>query len=221
MTEPNGTERSGTDRNGTDSRGSGPGRPNGDRSGSASPEDLGDTAAAASPGRTFEDIPDIDDIDDSLELREVASWMREELVATRIDREEHLEHLLRLKAEFDNYRKRMLREQSEIVERAAVRIVEALLPALDSFDLAIDNADGDDPLRPGMEAVRSQIVTILEKEGLDRVAPEDGTPFDPAEQEPVAHSPGDGGEQRVTKVLRPGYRLKGRLLRPAMVEVSA
>lgn len=179
---------------------------------------------ATGPGREFADIPDLDAIDDSVELREVAGWLREELVTTRIDREEHLDHLLRIKAEFDNYRKRMLREQSDIVQRAAIRVVEALLPALDSLDLALDNADGDDPLFPGIAAVRTQILDILGKEGLDRIAPDKGAAFDPTVHEPVAHLPGDGEDegdgQSVTRVLRAGYQLKGRLLRAAMVEVK-
>lgn len=179
--------------------------------------------AATSPARQeYEDIPDIDTIDDSVELRDVAGWLREELVATRIDREEHLDHLLRIKAEFDNYRKRMLREQSDVVQRAAIRVVEALLPALDSLDLALDNADDQDPLFPGIAAVRTQILDILEKEGLARIAPGGGEAFDPTVHEPVAHVPGDGdGDgQSVTRVLRAGYQLKGRLLRAAMVEVK-
>lgn len=188
--------------------------------GDRAPEAEEESGPVRADARVFDDIPDLGDIEDGIELREVSSWLREELVATRIDREEHLEHLLRLKAEFDNYRKRMLREQSEIVDRAAVRIVEAMLPALDSLDLALDNAEGDDPLRPGLEAVRAQVFSILEKEGLNRVDPPGGTPFDPSEQEPVAHGPADDGEQKVTRVFRPGYKLKGRLLRPAMVEVS-
>lgn len=179
--------------------------------------------AGVAPDGGYADIPDLDRIDDSVELREVAGWLREELVATRIDREEHLDHLLRIKAEFDNYRKRMLREQSDVVERAAIRVVEALLPALDSLDLAIDNAEEDDPLFPGIAAVRTQMLDLLGKEGLDRISPDHGEVFDPTVHEPVAHVPGEGeteGGPSVTQVLRPGYRLKGRLLRPAMVEVK-
>ncbi|MBX7160623.1 MAG: nucleotide exchange factor GrpE [Acidimicrobiia bacterium] len=178
--------------------------------------------AADAPRREQADIPDLDAIDDSVELREVAGWLREELVATRIDREEHLDHLLRIKAEFDNYRKRMLREQSDVVQRASIRVVEELLPVLDSLDLALDNADEDDPLFPGIAAVRTQILDVLAKEGLDRIAPDGGEAFDPTVHEPVAHVPDDSTDagQSVTRVLRAGYALKGRLLRAAMVEVK-
>lgn len=181
--------------------------------------------ATEAPEGEHADIPDLGAIDDAVELREVAGWLREELVTTRIDRDEHLDHLLRIKAEFDNYRKRMLREQSDVVQRAAIRVVEALLPALDSLDLALDNAVSDDPLYPGIAAVRTQILDTLAKEGLDRIAPDKGAAFDPNVHEPVAHVPGDdsddgGSGQSVTRVLRAGYQLKGRLLRAAMVEVK-
>jgi molecular chaperone GrpE len=167
------------------------------------------------------DLPDIDAIDDPIELREVAVWLREELSACRLDRDEYLEHLLRTRAEFDNARKRMMKEQTEIVERAALGLLEALLPVLDSLDLAISNAPDGDPMRAGVEAVRSQMVQILEKQGLERVEPAAGEPFDPKDQEPVSHAEGGGdGQAAVVSVLRPGYRLKGRLLRPALVEVA-
>lgn len=169
-------------------------------------------------------LPDLGDIKDSDELREVANWLREELVSTRIDRTEHLDHLIRIKAEFDNYRKRMLREQSNVVARAATTLVEALLPVLDSFDLALGNppedlAD-DNTFVSGLEAVQAQLQDILDKEGLERIDPESDSLFDPEVHEPVTHSPGNSDVPKVTAVLRPGYRFKGRLLRPAMVAVS-
>lgn len=171
-----------------------------------------------------EDLPDLGTIEDPLELRETASWLREELVATRIENTEHLDHLLRIKAEFDNYRKRMLREQSDVVARAARSLVESLLPVLDSFDLAMghppEDLDDDDTFLQGVKAVRTQIFDILDKEGLERIEPESGADFDPTVHEPVSHAPGDGDTQKVAGVLRPGYRFKGRLLRPAMVEVG-
>lgn len=178
----------------------------------------------AEPSSQTDDLPDLEKIDDPIELRETASWLREELIATRIDRTEHLDHLLRIKAEFDNYRKRMLREQSDVVARAARSLVEALLPVLDSFDLAMEHPpedlDDDDTFLKGVKAVRTQMFDILDKEGLERIEPESGADFDPTVHEPVSHAPGDGDTQKIAGVLRPGYRFKGRLLRPAMVEVG-
>lgn len=158
-------------------------------------------------------------IDGPVELAELAAALREELVTTRIERDEHLNTLQRLKAEFDNYRKRMLRDQTAAVERAGTSVIETLLPVLDSFDLALANAPGDDPMREGVEALRGQLLDVLGKAGLERIVPV-GEAFDPAVHEAVAHAGGDGALD-VVEVLRPGYRLKGHLLRPAMVKVGA
>jgi molecular chaperone GrpE len=125
--------------------------------------------------------------------------------------------LRRVQADFENYRKRILRQQTEHLERAAEDLVQKLLPVLDTFDLAVAHGEGFDQ-------VLSSLVGVLEKEGLERIQP-DGAPFDPNEHDAVAHEPadGDGGESdapEVAEVMRPGYRWKGRVLRPAMVKVK-
>lgn len=178
----------------------------------------------AEPSAQTDDLPDLEKIDDPIELRETASWLREELIATRIDRTEHLDHLLRIKAEFDNYRKRMLREQSDVVARAAQSMVESLLQVLDSFDFAMehppDDLPPDDPFLKGVMAVRNQLLDILDKEGLERIEPAPGVDFDPNVHEAVAHVPGDGDAEKIAEVVQPGYRFKGRLLRAAKVAVG-
>lgn len=178
----------------------------------------------AEPSSQTDDLPDLEKIDDPIELRETAAWLREELIATRIDRTEHLDHLLRIKAEFDNYRKRMLREQSDVVARAAQSMVESLLQVLDSFDFAMehppDDLPSDDPFLKGVMAVRSQLLDILDKEGLERIEPAPDADFDPNVHEAVAHVPGDGDAEKVLEVVQPGYRFKGRLLRAAKVVVG-
>jgi len=126
------------------------------------------------------------------------------------ERAEYLEQLQRTRADFDNYRKRMLRQQGEHVERAAETLVEKLLPVLDNFDAAIAHSTG-------FEQVQASLMAILEKEGLERINPVD-KPFDPTEADAVAHEAGDGGPV-VAEVLRSGYRWKGRVVRPAMVRV--
>jgi molecular chaperone GrpE len=144
----------------------------------------------------------------------------EELSALEVDvelllkeREEYLVLSQQLQADFENYKKRMLKQQTEHVERAAGVLVEKLLPVLDNFDLAL--AHGEE----GLDAVYRSLMTVLEAEGLERLEPVD-KPFDPNEHEAVVHEPADdGAEASVSDVLRPGYRWKGRLLRPAMVKV--
>ena len=126
------------------------------------------------------------------------------------ERDDYLEQLRRVTADFDNYRKRMLKQQSEHVARAAEALVEKLLDSLDTFDLALAHGEG-------FEQVQARLLGVLEKEGLQRIDPV-GQAFDPNEADAVAHEDADDGPL-VSEVLRPGYRWKGRVLRPAMVKV--
>ena len=93
------------------------------------------------------------------------------------------------------------------------RFVEGLLPVLDSCDAALSHGASE------VEPVLTALYGALSKEGLERIDPK-GAAFDPAEAEAVVHEPGEGGEQVVSEVLRPGYRWQGKVLRPAMVKVT-
>ncbi len=139
------------------------------------------------------------------------------------ERDEYLDTLRRVQAEFENYRKRVIKEQTALVDRATSGLVEQLLPVLDSFELALKNLDaaGSEELesvRKGVELVYAELLGALEKAGLSRIEAE-GKPFDPNVHEAVMQEDGDG-EPVVTDVLRTGYTLKGRVLRPAMVKVT-
>jgi molecular chaperone GrpE len=141
------------------------------------------------------------------------------------ERDEYLAHLQRTQAEFDNYRKRMLRDQTAHLERATAGLIEQLLPVLDAFELALNSAGpissdaGVDRLRKGVELVYGEFLGALEKAGLERIEAL-GKPFDPEEHEAVMHVEDDSGEAGVRDVVRSGYRFKGRVLRPAMVKVA-
>ena len=147
----------------------------------------------------------------------------DELAAAQAKAAEHLSDLQRLQADFANYRKRVLREQTELVERAAAHLVNRLLSVLDSFDLAVaaaeETKDFERMLR-GVEMVLGELKEVLKAEGLETI-PAEHKPFDPNLHEAALEVPGDeDGEMYVAGVLRPGYVLKGRILRPAMVKVS-
>jgi molecular chaperone GrpE len=145
----------------------------------------------------------------------------DELAKTQAERDEYLDTLRRVQADFENYRKRVIREQTALVERATEGLVERLLPVLDSFELALRNLDADDVderVRKGVELVFAELLGVLEKTGLSRIEAE-GKPFDPNEHEAVLQEGGEA-EPVVTEVMRTGYRFKGRLLRPAMVKVT-
>ena len=132
-----------------------------------------------------------------------------------------LDDLQRVAAEFENFRKRSLRDQQEMTARASQRIVEALLPVLDSFDGAFGHeaqSPGEKQLLSGVQGTFHQLMEVMEREGL-AVIPTEGEPFDPAIHEAVA---GSGGENLVVAgEMRRGYTLAGRVLRPALVAVSA
>jgi len=134
----------------------------------------------------------------------------------------YLDDLKRVAADFDNYRKRTTREQALILDRAAERVVRELLPVLDSFDAALatePSTEAERQLLSGMINTREQLLKALEQEGLE-VVPSIGEPFDPEIHEP-AGAPGGTSDLIVSQELRRGYRLKGRVLRPAMVMLEA
>ena len=153
----------------------------------------------------------------------------DELSQARRERDEYRETLQRVQAEYDNYRRRARREQSEQHDRGGQALAEKLLPVLDSFDAARSHAP--DVLAPLHDALHD----VLHAAGLERLDPT-GQPFDPAEQYAVEQLPRqherpraqDRAEQApgptsvvVDAVLRPGYRWRGRLVRPAMVRVRS
>jgi molecular chaperone GrpE len=143
----------------------------------------------------------------------------EELTRLQAERDEYLDALRRVQADFENYRKRVLREQTALVERATETLVEQLLPALDSFELALESLEGtDEKVHKGVELVRAQLRDVLTKAGLTEIEAQ-GRPFDPTVHEAVAQE-GEDGDPFVSDVYRTGYRLKDRVLRPATVKVT-
>jgi molecular chaperone GrpE len=138
--------------------------------------------------------------------------------------DDRLDQLMRMKADFENFRKRELREKTVLIERASLRIVERLLPVIDDLERALEaakkheSADSADQLRRGVELVQKHLHEVLVDEGLEKLA--DGGPFDPQRHEAVSSVPGDVAEPTVLEVVRPGYKLKGKTIRPALVHVS-
>ena len=127
----------------------------------------------------------------------------------------YLDDLKRMQAEFDNYRKRMMREQTEIAGRAGARVVERLLPVLDNFERALTHTEDD-----GMVLVHKELVSVLASEGLHAIESL-GAPFDPNLHEAVESHDQEGvAEPTVVKVYRTGYEFKGKVLRAAMVVVA-
>jgi molecular chaperone GrpE len=149
-----------------------------------------------------------------------------EVEEARAEAAEYLADLQRLKAEFDNYRKRVLREQTQAVELAAGPLVMKLLEVLDEFELAltaaerVERSSGVDRFVHGVEIVYAKLVEILKSEGLERIDAE-GKPFDPEMHEALLQGGGEPeGELYVEDLLRTGYTLKGRVIRAAGVKVA-
>jgi len=133
-------------------------------------------------------------------------------------RDEYLDALQRLQADFENYRKRVARSSMDAADRAAGEVVVKMLPVLDAFDLAAQ-ALLECPVRRGrgLGSGEGLLLDALSKEGLERIDAV-GVEFDPQVHDAVAHVEGDDGPL-VDQVLRAGYRWKGSVLRPAMVKV--
>jgi molecular chaperone GrpE len=134
--------------------------------------------------------------------------------------DDRLDQLMRLKADFENFRKRELREKTDLIERASLRIVERLLPVLDDLERALEAARTHEPeaIVRGVELVHKHLHGVLVDEGLERV--ESAGAFDPEQHEAVSSVAGDVPEPTVLEVVRPGYKLKGKTIRPALVHVS-
>jgi molecular chaperone GrpE len=134
----------------------------------------------------------------------------------------YLSDLKRVAADFDNYRKRAMREQTVMLDRAAERVIQKLLPALDSFDAAVNTeveSEAGKQLLAGMLGTREQLLNALAEEGL-RVIPTVGEEFDPEVHEPVGAAQGDGSPV-VAQELRRGYQLNDRLVRAALVTLES
>src|SRR2546421_3475254 len=145
-----------------------------------------------------------------------------ELEAAKRQAAEYRDHLQRLQAEFDNYRKRVLKEQTRAVEMASEPLIRRLLEVLDEFDLALIAAERTPDFERflhGVELVYAKLLDILRSEGLERIDAE-GKPFDPERHEALMQTGSGDGEPRVADVLRQGYTLKGRVIRPAGVKVT-
>jgi molecular chaperone GrpE len=147
----------------------------------------------------------------------------DEVAAARRQAASHLDDLLRLKAEFDNYRKRTLKEQTRLLEMAAVGTIAQLLGVLDHFDLAVAAANHTQDyakMLKGVEMVHGELKDVLRASGLE-IIDAVGKPFDPNVHEAAAEEEGDGsGVMVVGQVLRNGYKFKDMVLRPAMVTVT-
>ena len=144
----------------------------------------------------------------------------DELTRVSRERDEYLDALQRLKAEWDNYRKRAARDQHELALRGQERLLRELLPVVDDLERALEAAAQHEEakLEDGVRLVHRSLSELLRKEGLVEVST-DG-PFDPHTQEALLSQPSPEPEGTVIQVIQKGYRLGDQVLRPARVVVA-
>ena len=179
---------------------------------------------AAVTERADEDAADAEDATEALDEVEASDdAIAADLEKARAEAESYLDDLRRLQADFDNYRKRTLREQTARAASASQALVARLLPVLDNFELAVSSAEHSrdfDRMLKGVEMVFGELREVMESEGLVKIEAE-GKPFDPERHEAVIAVEQEGTEPgMVVDIVRTGYELRGKVLRPAMVKVA-
>jgi len=179
------------------------------------PEELGVNETMIDPAT---ELPE-STVEESAEgPREVVS--RAEFDQLKAERDQLLDRLARLQAEFDNARKRAERERVEFREYALGNVVEQFLPVLDHFELALKATGSVEQVRSGVELIVKQMGEVLQRMQVTPV-PTVGEPFDPRVHEALGTVDRDDmPDQYVAEEIRRGYRMRERLLRPAMVRVA-
>ena len=146
--------------------------------------------------------------------------LAEMLAEVEKERDDYLGDLQRVAAEFENYRKRVARDQQSLAARAHERLVKELLPVLDDLERALEAATEhqEAKLEDGVRLVHRELQEALAKEGLSEI--ETNGRFDPHVHEALLSQPSDKEDGAIVDVLQKGYRLGDRVLRPARVVVS-
>jgi molecular chaperone GrpE len=134
--------------------------------------------------------------------------------------DDYLELAKRTQADFENYRKRMARENAAAVDRGMAKLAKELLPAIDHLELALKAAAGHEDVVKGFVMVAGELQAALNRVGIQTFSPQ-GEVFDPNEHEAMAQQPHEGVEPgTVVEVYQSGYRINGAVLRPARVVVA-
>lgn len=162
---------------------------------------------------------------DPAETNDAISPLLDQIAQLQNQVQEERERALRAIADLENFRKRLVREKEEIRRKATADVVEDLLPALDNFQIGLQHAEkaqnGADVAK-GFEFIVSQVNQILGSHGLNAITPAVGEAFDHHVHEAVGHEPSDAiPDHHVLRLMRTGYVLNERLLRPASVVVSS
>ncbi len=167
-------------------------------------------------------------LDEMEKDEEFKEWFIERIkkATTRIQREEYLNDLKRLQADFDNYKKRQQESQKELGGYLIEKLVLDIVPVLDNFRAAtmhVPPEQKDSPWVTGIQYIEKQLETVLIENGVTTIEAEPGTPFDPSLHEAVGTEEGDeenSEEHKIAKMLQKGYKVGNKVVRPARVSVS-
>ena len=182
---------------------------------------FGVSSAGAPLGDAMTDSELLDDLGAEYEFR--GDQLENELESARREAAAHLDTAQRLQADFDNYRKRVARDAEDAAKRAGQRVISEMLPALDNLERALAHVEAGgegEQLTDGVRMVLQQVLDVFAKEGVERIDPL-GLLFDPNEHQAVGQAARDDvPEGTVVDMFQAGYRMHGRVLRPAAVVVS-
>lgn len=148
--------------------------------------------------------------------------IQQELAQLRQLNEEYQQRWLRAQADFDNYRKRTLKEKEDLLKYASFAVFEQLLPVIDNFERAMQASKSNndyDSLSKGLDMIIRQLGQVLEQEGVVPIEAV-GQPFNPEYHQAVAQVESGEEEGIIVEELQKGYKLKDRVIRPSMVKVS-
>lgn len=180
-----------------------------------------DSAPAGTP--TAESTPPAEAAEPLAIPQTLTAEQIEDLTARAAKAEENWDRYVRAVAELDNYRKRVARERTELVQQANERLIRDLLPVLDNFEAALASATTAgqfESFKTGVGLILAQLRQVLGAAGVQEIDAR-GQPFDPAQHEALAHQDSrEVPDGHVLQQVRKGYRLNGRLLRPASVIVA-
>lgn len=177
-------------------------------------------------GDYIKELMENEDISENIiarELLEEMELLKNELNKFKESENEHIDRIKRIQADYENYRKRTIKEQAELIKRANKDLIEKLLPVLDSFDSAIEMAvssgNEDNEFFKGLKMIYDKFIEVMEKEGLKIIEPV-GEEFDPHVCEAaVTETADDVKDHHIISVLRKGYMLNDYVIRPAVVKV--
>lgn len=183
-------------------------------------------AAAANPSEETEAANPADSAAEGTSAGEAANAAEPEdprIAELRQQAEEYNNRYLRAQADFDNFRRRTMKEKEELAQYASMKLITQLLPVVDNFGRALqtsgDQSDSQS-FHKGVDMIYRQLLQVLEAEGLKAMEPV-GQPFDPEVHQAIMQVESDEHEEGiVVEVVQPGYWLKDKVIRPAMVKVS-